>query len=87
MARLVRMCTQCGATDSRQAWSSSDEAAEAGAFKEPWTCSMCAWTEFDLVEAPSAQGSPDPDRRPDVERAEVAAGGRGGVDPTFRSPA
>jgi hypothetical protein len=87
MARLVKMCTQCGATDDRHVWKSADEAAEAGAFKDPWTCSTCAWTEFDLVEAPSAKGSPDPERRPELEHAGVAGGSRDGIDPTFRSPA
>jgi hypothetical protein len=87
MASLIRVCTQCDATDDRQSWSSTDEAADAGVFKAPWTCSTCAWTEFDLVESPSAEGAPDPDRRRDLERAGVASGSRDGVDPTFRSPA
>jgi hypothetical protein len=89
MARLVRLCTQCGAIDDRRAWSSADEAADQGAFAEPWTCSTCAWTEFDLVEeAAPKRGSTYRDERPALERAGVAGGSRGaGVDPTFRSPA
>ncbi len=51
MARLVRKCAQCGTLDSKQTWSSADDAAKQGAFDGTWTCSTCAWTEFDLVEA------------------------------------
>jgi hypothetical protein len=50
MARVTRKCTQCGSLDTRESWSSVDEATKAGAFQKAWTCSTCAWTEFDLVE-------------------------------------
>jgi hypothetical protein len=47
---MVRKCEKCGATDRRTTWSSAEEAAKDGAF-DSWTCPMCAWPEFDLVEA------------------------------------
>ena len=50
MARLVRKCEQCGSVDSRNSWASADEAAKQNAFDDKWSCSSCAWTEFDLVE-------------------------------------
>jgi hypothetical protein len=50
---FVRKCEQCGHIDARQSWSSTTEAADAGAFQN-WTCPTCAWTEFDLVEASEA---------------------------------
>ena len=88
MARLVRMCTQCGATDERRSWTSVDEATDGGAFASPWTCTTCAWTEFELVEG---RASADADTAPDprVEHAQVGAtsGRGGGTDPIFRSPA
>ena len=36
--------------DTRASWASPDEAAKDDAFSG-WTCPVCAWTEFDLVEA------------------------------------
>jgi hypothetical protein len=51
MASLVRQCTQCGAIDSKATWSSADEASKQGVFDGKWSCSSCAWTEFDLVDA------------------------------------
>ena len=51
MARLIRKCSQCGTLDARNQWSSADDAAKKGAFDEKWTCSACAWSEFELVEA------------------------------------
>jgi len=50
MARLVRKCTQCGHLDERTTWGSIDQASKDGAFDGTWTCSSCAWSEFDLVE-------------------------------------
>jgi hypothetical protein len=50
MAQLMRKCSQCGATDTRQAWASLDEATKQGAFDRPWTCPSCAWPEFELAE-------------------------------------
>ena len=47
---VARKCEQCGRTDTRVTWSSPDDAAKDPAFAT-WTCQMCAWTEFDLVEA------------------------------------
>ena len=47
---LVRKCEKCGNLDQRESWSSADEAAKKDAFTG-WTCPVCAWTEFDLVEA------------------------------------
>jgi hypothetical protein len=47
---VVRKCEQCGRIDARVSWPSAKDAG-----KDPvlatWTCPMCAWTEFDLVEA------------------------------------
>jgi hypothetical protein len=51
MARLVRKCEQCGSVDNRNSWASADEAAKKNAFDDKWSCSSCAWTEFELVEA------------------------------------
>lgn len=50
MARFVRRCVQCGALDMRGSWSSLDDAAKHDVFDQPWTCSSCAWTEFELAE-------------------------------------
>ena len=47
---LVRKCEKCGSLDQRVNWPSADEAAKQGAFVG-WTCPVCAWTEFDLVDA------------------------------------
>jgi hypothetical protein len=47
---LIRKCERCGRTDDREAWKSTQEAADKGAFQD-WACPNCAWTEFDLVEA------------------------------------
>jgi ssDNA-binding Zn-finger/Zn-ribbon topoisomerase 1 len=47
---FVRKCEKCGNLDTRMTWSSPDEAAKEDAFRD-WTCPVCAWTEFDLVEA------------------------------------
>jgi hypothetical protein len=46
----MRKCAQCGTLDNAKAWSSPDKAAQDGAFDGRWTCSSCAWTEFDLVD-------------------------------------
>ena len=51
MARLVRKCSECGTLDTRQTWASAEEAAKQGAFDDKWTCSSCAWSEFELAEA------------------------------------
>ena len=51
MANMVRRCEQCGSLDSKTTWSSPDEAAKQGAFDGKWSCSSCAWTEFELVDA------------------------------------
>lgn len=51
MAKLVRKCSQCGSVDSKTSWSSTDEAAKQGALEGKWSCSSCAWTDFELVEA------------------------------------
>jgi len=47
---VARKCEQCGRVDSRVTWGSADDAAKDPVFTR-WTCPMCAWTEFDLVEA------------------------------------
>jgi hypothetical protein len=47
---MVRKCEKCGSIDRRATWSSPEEAAKSGAF-DTWSCPMCAWPEFDLVEA------------------------------------
>jgi hypothetical protein len=54
MAQLIRKCTNCGALDPTMKYKSPDDAARQGAFNA-WTCSSCAWTEFDLVDADEAQ--------------------------------
>jgi hypothetical protein len=50
MAHLSRKCTRCGSFDTRESWSSEAEAASKGAFEGSWTCSTCAWNEFELVD-------------------------------------
>jgi len=91
MARHVRQCTQCRAIDDRSEWSSPEQAADDGAFNDPWTCATCAWTEFDLVEATGNTTTGDvSDDIQDVERARVAATEHDpapGRDPTMRTPA
>ena len=47
---MVRKCEKCGSIDNRITWSTAEEAAKSGAFNG-WSCPMCAWPEFDLVEA------------------------------------
>jgi hypothetical protein len=47
---VVRKCEQCGRSDMRVTWPSIEDAAKDPVFGT-WTCPMCAWTEFDLVEA------------------------------------
>jgi hypothetical protein len=54
MATFVRQCSQCGSVDNRMSWSSTEEAAKQGAFDDKWSCSSCAWTDFELVEADEA---------------------------------
>jgi hypothetical protein len=60
MAKLVRQCAQCGSVDSKMSWSSADEAAKQGAFDGKWSCSSCAWTDFELVEADEAGKPQEP---------------------------
>jgi predicted nucleic-acid-binding Zn-ribbon protein len=60
---LVRQCEKCGTVDNRQSWASADEAARQGAF-EQWACPMCAWTEFELVDADEARSSSSASSRP-----------------------
>jgi hypothetical protein len=50
MAQLVRKCSQCGSVDTKNTWSSADDAAKKNAFDGKWSCSSCAWTDFELVE-------------------------------------
>ena len=63
---VVRKCEQCGRIDARVSWPSAKDAG-----KDPvlatWTCPMCAWTEFDLVEA---------EEEPAAGRAELPTPGR-----------
>jgi hypothetical protein len=47
---VARKCEQCGSVDRRVTWSSPDDAGKDPVFSK-FTCPMCAWTEFDLVEA------------------------------------
>jgi predicted nucleic-acid-binding Zn-ribbon protein len=57
---LMRKCTKCGAVDSRNAWDSPADAAKDEAFDGQWTCTTCAWTEFDLVETETERaGQPE----------------------------
>jgi hypothetical protein len=60
MAKLVRQCSQCGSVDSKMSWSSADEAAKHGAFDGKWSCSSCAWTDFELVDADEAAQAQQP---------------------------
>jgi hypothetical protein len=53
---MIRQCEKCGTVDERQSWASADDAARHGAF-EQWACPMCAWTEFELVDAEEARSS------------------------------
>ena len=46
---VARKCEQCGRIDARVSWPSTEDAAKDPVF-DSWTCPMCAWTEFDLVE-------------------------------------
>jgi len=50
MARIARKCTKCNAVDARRTWTSTQDAAEAGAM-DAWTCPSCAWPEAELVDA------------------------------------
>ena len=47
---VERKCEQCGKVDPKTQWKSADAAAKDPAY-DKWTCPMCAWTEFTLVEA------------------------------------
>ena len=47
---VVRKCEQCGRIDARVSWPSPQDAGKDSVLAT-WTCPMCAWTEFDLVEA------------------------------------
>lgn len=49
MAGLVRKCSQCGNVDRRLSWKSLGEATGDPEYERPWTCGVCAWTEFELV--------------------------------------
>lgn len=50
---MVRKCAKCGHIDDRTTWASADEASKDGSF-EGWACPMCAWTDFELVDADQA---------------------------------
>jgi hypothetical protein len=47
---VVRKCENCGRVDARVNWKSADDAAKDPMF-DKWACPMCAWSEFDLVDA------------------------------------
>ena len=47
---VARKCEQCGRIDARVTWPSHEDAAKDPVFAT-WTRPMCAWTEFDLVDA------------------------------------
>jgi hypothetical protein len=51
MAKLMRKCSQCRTTDTKETWSSLDEATKQGAFDKAWNCPNCAWPEFELADA------------------------------------
>jgi hypothetical protein len=76
MKATVRRCVQCGRNDTRQMWSSIDQAADDGALLS-WTCPNCAWTEADLVEveAPVTGASGDPLAPVDPDEARHAVAG------------
>lgn len=63
---MLAKCSECGSIDERRRWSSADDAAKQGVF-DRWTCPICAWTEFELVDASEAGSKPEahpvPDRR------------------------
>ena len=50
----VRKCEQCARLDSRVSWPSLEDAGKDPVMQK-WTCPMCAWTEFDLVESEEAE--------------------------------
>ena len=54
---VARKCEQCGRVDTRVTWSSPQDAAKDPVYSR-WTCPMCAWTEFDLVEAEQSEAEP-----------------------------
>ena len=54
---VARKCEQCGRVDTRVTWSSPQDAAKDPVYAR-WTCPMCAWTEFDLVEAEQSEAEP-----------------------------
>jgi len=56
MAQFVKKCDQCGTLDRRSEWGSADAAAKDPAYDRPWTCSSCAWSEFDLVDISAERG-------------------------------
>ena len=45
---VVARCTKCGSLDTRATYTDAVDAADMGALSA-WTCSTCAWTEFELV--------------------------------------
>ncbi len=74
MSMTVRQCMRCGREDLRERWPSMDDAIEAGALSEPWTCPVCAWVEADLVEATTGTSAKAPgDEAP--PRSEAGADG------------
>ena len=50
----AQKCEKCGRIDDRRTWSSIADAGKDPAFGK-WTCPMCAWTEFELVETDEAE--------------------------------
>jgi hypothetical protein len=54
MTRISRKCTRCGSYDSRDSWSSAEEATKQGVFQREWTCATCAWTVFELEDREQA---------------------------------
>jgi len=54
---VARKCEQCGNVDTRVTWSSTDDAAKDPVFAR-WTCPMCAWTEFDLIDTQKPEPQP-----------------------------
>ena len=55
----VRKCEQCGRLDARVSWPSAEDAGRDPVLHS-WTCPMCAWPEFDLVEATEAAQAEQP---------------------------
>jgi hypothetical protein len=51
MAKMVLRCTRCGQVDSQRQFENANQAQST---MSHWACSRCAWTDYELVDADSA---------------------------------